>query len=75
MPDINPSIPYRYKIKIDKSGLIFNNPFTLMYALKHYNGDEGALEQYRILSNPLNFQGRRKTDQSNEEINKEIDTA
>jgi hypothetical protein len=75
MPEILPSIPYRYKIKINKTGLIFGNPFTLMYALKHYNGDDGALEQYRILNNPLQFQGRRKTDQSNEEINREIDEA
>jgi hypothetical protein len=69
------STPYRYKIRIDKNGLIFDNPFTLMYALKYYNGDEGSLEQYRILNNPLNYPGRRNTDQSNEEINKEIDTA
>jgi hypothetical protein len=75
MTDIQPSKPYNYKIRIDKSGLIFDNPFTLMYALKHFNGDEGSLERYRILNNPLNYPGRRNTDQSNEEINREIDYA
>jgi len=75
MTEIPPSTPYRYQIRIDKSGLIFDNPFTLMYALKYYNGDEGSLEQYRILNNPLNYPGRRNTDQSNEDINKEIDDA
>jgi hypothetical protein len=75
MTDIQPSKPYNYIIRLDKSGLIFDNPFILMYALKHYNGDEGSLERYRILNNPLNYPGRRNTDQSNEEINKEIDYA
>jgi len=75
MTEIQPSTPYNYNITLDKSGLIFDNLFTLMYALKYFNGDDGSLERYRILNNPLNYPGRRNTDQSNEEINKEIDYA
>jgi hypothetical protein len=75
MTEIKPSKPYNYEITLDKRGLVFDNPFTLMYALKYFNGDEGSLERYRILNNPLNYPGRRNTDKSNEEINREIDYA
>lgn len=75
MTEIQPSKPYDYKITLDKNGLIFDNLFTLMYALKHFNGDKGSLERYRVYNNPLNYPGRRYTDRSNEEINREIDYA